>query len=236
MDKNRNAKRKAADTAHECENTSATDTNAEGSSAARGMRVTIFEKPPEDGPLSKTIKLDANGKPVSDGSACRMWRGTARSVEVRDLREFSAVIGGLSSQQAIALGSFKAGVGSTDGSPVPVVTKRDLTRAGTPKDAIARTKDHFDFPAGAAGVLPLDHDRKGMPSGVAGKLDAAGGLWAAIVGVAPGLARAARVERDSTSAGLFNAQTGERYPASGGRHVYLEVQDVADIPRARRAA
>jgi hypothetical protein len=196
------------------------------------MRITIFEKPAPDGPLSKTIKLDANGKPVSDGSACRMWRGTARSIELRDLSEFSTVIGGLSPQQAIALGSFKAGVGRTDGSPVPVVTKRNLTSAGTPKGAIARTKDRFEFPTGAAGVLPLDHDRKGMPSDVAEKLEAAGGFWAAVMSVAPGLARAARVERASTSAGVFNAQTGERYPASGGVHVYLEVQDVADIPRA----
>jgi hypothetical protein len=161
-----------------------------------------------------------------------MWRGTAQSAEFRGLSKFSTVIGGLSPQQALALGSFKAGVGSADGSPVPVVTKRALTSAGTPKVAIARTQDHLEFPAGAAGVLPLDHDRKGMPTDVAGELEAAGGFWAAIGSVAPGLAGAARVERASTSAGLFNAQTGERYPASGGLHVYLEVQDVADTPRA----
>jgi hypothetical protein len=212
--------------------TSATGTNAGGSSAARGMRITIFEKPAEDGPLSKTIKLGANGEIVSDGSACKMWRGTARSAEVGDLSEFCAVIGSLSPQQAIALGSFKPGVGTTDGSPIPVVRKDDLTSAGTPKDAIARTKNRFEFPAGAPGVLPLDHDRKGMPSTVAAKLEAVGGFWAAVVSVAPGLARAARVERASTSAGLFNARTGKRYSASGGVHVYVKVQDIADIPRA----
>ena len=37
--------------------------------------------------------------------------------------------------------------------------------------------------------------------------------------------------RASTSAGIFNRETGERFPGSGGLHVYLFVKDGSDIPR-----
>jgi hypothetical protein len=43
--------------------------------------------------------------------------------------------------------------------------------------------------------------------------------------------RAARVVRASTSSGLFHAQSGQRYPSSGGEHIYLAVADAADVER-----
>ena len=80
----------------------------------------------------------------------------------------------------------------------------------------------------------IDHDRKGIPAGVEAKLTRAGGLYAALVEVAPGLANAARVERASTSAGLTNTATGERFPGSGGMHVFIHVKEAPDIPRATK--
>ena len=44
----------------------------------------------------------------------------------------------------------------------------------------------------------------------------------------------ARVIRASTSAGLYNQETDERFPATGGMHLYLLVQDGEDIPRFLR--
>ena len=46
-----------------------------------------------------------------------------------------------------------------------------------------------------------------------------------------GYSKLARVIRASTSAGIYNADTGERFPGSGGLHVYVFVGDGEDIPR-----
>jgi hypothetical protein len=63
----------------------------------------------------------------------------------------------------------------------------------------------------------------------------AGGVFPALLTVAPGLERAARVTRASTSAGLFNGTTNERFEGSGGEHCYVLVKDGADIDRATQA-
>ena len=46
------------------------------------IRLTRFEKPFADGPMTKTIKLGADGQPVSDASKCKMWRGEAEVITV----------------------------------------------------------------------------------------------------------------------------------------------------------
>jgi hypothetical protein len=50
----------------------------------------------------------------------------------------------------------------------------------------------------------------------------------------PALATAGRITRRSTSAGLSRADTGEALPGSNNMHVYLEVQDGADVERFLR--
>ena len=37
--------------------------------------------------------------------------------------------------------------------------------------------------------------------------------------------------RASTSSGIFNAETGEQFPGSGGQHVYILLADQSDTPR-----
>jgi hypothetical protein len=78
----------------------------------------------------------------------------------------------------------------------------------------------------------IDFDRKGMPNDIVARIDAAGGAWAALVAAIPGLGAAGRVRRASTSAGVYNLETEERYSGSGGEHHYLVVTDGSDIPRA----
>ena len=68
-----------------------------------------------------------------------------------------------------------------------------------------------------------------------GRIDAAGGPWNALLTVVPGAGRAARVSRASTSAGLSHRDTGEQFPGSGGSHVYILMQDGADVDRALQA-
>ena len=59
-------------------------------------------------------------------------------------------------------------------------------------------------------------------------------MWNALLTVAPGLQRAARVSRASTSAGLFRTDTGEQFAGSGGAHHYVLVKDAGDIERFLR--
>ena len=59
-------------------------------------------------------------------------------------------------------------------------------------------------------------------------------MWNALLTVAPGLQRAARVSRASTSAGLFRTDTGEQFAGSGGAHHYVLVKDGGDIERFLR--
>ena len=48
----------------------------------------------------------------------------------------------------------------------------------------------------------------------------------------PGSRAAGRISRASTSAGIYNAETREQLPGSGGEHHYVLVADGSDIPRA----
>ena len=56
-------------------------------------------------------------------------------------------------------------------------------------------------------------------------------MWNALLSVAPGLRRAARVARASTSSGLYRTDTGEQFESSGGAHHYVLVKDAGDIKR-----
>jgi hypothetical protein len=70
-----------------------------------------------------------------------------------------------------------------------------------------------------------------MPPAVAAEMKKIGGFWPALVSVLPALGDTARVTRRSTSSGLFRSNTGKKVSGSDGIHVYVEVQDGADIER-----
>jgi hypothetical protein len=72
---------------------------------------------------------------------------------------------------------------------------------------------------------------KGMPKEVSDRIDAAGGMWNALLKIAPELAKAARVSRASTSAGLYRSDTREPIPGSNGVHHFVLVRDGGDIER-----
>jgi hypothetical protein len=182
-----------------------------------------------NGPLTKEIRLE-DGVLRSDGSACIMARGTARRVQIAGVVQLAALINGLRSDQAIALGSLRPDLPDE----IRVVTKREINGATRP-DIISRSADYIIFNNGQCGFVLLDFDTKGMPADVAERLAGAGGFWPALLSVIPELDRIARVARASTSAGLYNRETGAPVPGSNGEHIYLLVRDVADSARFLKA-
>jgi hypothetical protein len=193
------------------------------------IRLIRFEKPRADGPMTKTIKLGADGQPVSDASECRMWRGKAEVITIEGAAGLAEAIGACTRQQAFAMGVVKPEL--ADARTKFDVAKKDAL-ADAAKGTIARSKEHLEFTPGQPAGMLLDFDQKGMSLGADLSLYLAGGFRKAVIDVAPELAKAAWVVRASTSAGLVNTRTGEEFSGSGGLHGYVLVEDGADIPRA----
>jgi len=98
-------------------------------------------------------------------------------------------------------------------------------------NAIARTASNIIYCPQSPAFALLDFDTKGIPADVASRLEECGGFWTALEWVIPEMADAARVLRRSTSAGLYRADTGEKFAGSNGMHVFLTVRKGADIDR-----
>ena len=188
------------------------------------FEVTVFAI--DGGSLTKRISLGPDGSVKSDGSACVMAKGSARRFAFTEMSQYSELLIALKPNEATVGGALRPDLPDE----VKVVTKQKVT-SGSQPGIIARTKDYIDYRPGKPALAPIDVDLKGMPPTVAAAMDARGGLWAALVSVCPSLRNVARVERASTSAGLFHSATGEPFNGNGGRHVYVLVADGSDIER-----
>jgi hypothetical protein len=186
--------------------------------------VTLFWK--KSGVLTKRIGLDQHGKLISSGAECVMFDGNAFRRSIKSAKELADFIETLDDDEAVALGRLKPEYSRG----VSITTKRRLENA--PAGTVARTADFLHFAEGRPGWLLLDIDQKGMPEDVARTVEADGGFWNTLCRFFPPLNSVERVTRSSTSSGIVNTQTGERFPGSGGMHIYFLVQDAADIPRA----
>ena len=186
------------------------------------ISVTIFEK--SSGSLSKHVAIGPDGRLTSDASQCRMWEGTAKRASANTAREFAEIVGTCTSRQALALGYLREDIPDN----VPLVTKAELERH---PNAIARTRDFIFYRKGVPAWGLIDFDTKGMPPGIAATIREAGGLWPLLCQCIPGLAKAAHVDRPSTSAGLYNIETGKPIPGSDGLHIYVQIADGADTQR-----
>ena len=156
-----------------------------------------------------------------------MVQGIATRVAAATATALAESIMSCGPNKAIALGALKTGLSS----PVTITTEKKL------KDnpgAIARSRSFVDYRPGTPAWALIDFDAKAMPVSVAASVEAAGGSWSALLMVAPGLQRAARVSRASTSAGLFRTDTGEQFSGSGGAHHYVLVNDAGDVERFLR--
>ena len=181
------------------------------------------------GPLTKRISLNPDGSTKSDGSGCLMPRGTAVRTPIAGTADLAGLISGLRSDQAIALGAFRADLPDQ----VTVVTKEKLKQlnGSAAANVIARTADSIQFRSGQPGFALFDYDTKGMPPDVEARLKERRKYWTALCEVLPGLQGASYMQRRSTSAGLKRTDTGESLPGSKGLHIYVAVKDSGDIER-----
>jgi hypothetical protein len=189
--------------------------------------ITLIKKSGPNPVMSKRIFLDEQGKVCSDGYQCSMAQGTATRAKAETAAELAEHIKVCATDQAIALGALGADLPN----PVQITTSANL------KDnpgAITRSREFIDYRPGAPAWALIDFDTKGMPPNVAASIKAAGDMWNALLIVAPGLQRAARVSRASTSSGLYRSDTGTQFSGSGGAHHYVLVKDASDIERFLR--
>jgi hypothetical protein len=186
------------------------------------IELTILTK--DGGPLTKTIRLGVDGKPVSDSTQCKMAKGSARREFIDGVEGLAALIAGLASNQALALGVLRPDLGDSVG----ITTKGKLN--GEHADLIARTGKDIIYRKDKACFGLFDLDQKGMPPEVKDRIKAVG-YWNILVEVLPELAHAARVIRTSTSAGLMRTDTGEVFTGSGGLHAYIIIMDGTDFER-----
>jgi hypothetical protein len=145
------------------------------------FELTSFVK--HDGPLSKKIALGADGKPVSDGSACIMSRGIATRARLPDLHSVAQFIGSLGANEAIALGALRADL--PDHVEVTAAARLRELNGTTTLQFIARTTDYITFTQGRAGLALVDYDMKAMPAHIRQRIDALGGFQAALQSVLP---------------------------------------------------
>ena len=180
--------------------------------------ITLITKRDANPLMSKRIFLTEQGEVRSDGSQCLMVQGTATRATAETASDLAEHIVSCGSDQAIALGALKAELPDL----VTITTERKLKDS---PGAISRSRQFIDYRQETPAWALIDFDTKGMPANVAAAIEAAGGVWSALLSVAPGLQRAARVSRASTSAGLFRTDTGEQFAGSGGAHHYVLVKD-----------
>ena len=185
-----------------------------------GLEITVFSR--ASGALTKTISLK-DGKPVSTGGGGEMAMGEGERTVIADLRELAAVIEGLKSFQAISLGTMRRGLSKKQ----KIVSEGKLDKH---PGAIARTKQNFVYRKEKPALALFDFDRKAMPAPVRKKMGA-NAFWDTLVGILPELKGAAHLVRKSTSAGLYNSDTKERFPEFGGEHDYIIAEDGDDIER-----
>jgi hypothetical protein len=188
------------------------------------FEVTIFTK--NNGPLTKTITLTANGDVVSDASACRMSRGKASRVQIENVGELCDLIEKVEPNQAISLGALRVDLPDEVG-----VIRQEEINGKTRPDIIARIAANIFYRSGQQAFALVDADTKGMPADIVAKVHRRGGFWPTLLSLFPALVGIANVTRNSTSAGLFRTDTGEKLPGSGGLHAYLAVKDGGDVER-----
>ena len=194
----------------------------------RAIEITVFKK--SSGILSKTIAAAVDGSPVSDGSACRMSSGEAKRMPLPGgAQALADFIGNVAPDEALSLGRLVSGVGES----APVTTVSRLKSA--PEGTIARSQDFLEFMENTPAFMLLDIDRKGMPQAVADRIKAAGGVVPLLTELFPALMKGCPRRARVDFSGNFQHATGRAFAGSGGMHIYVLVEDGADIPRALAA-
>jgi hypothetical protein len=192
--------------------------------AELSIEITAFTK--SGGPLTKRIRLAADGSITSDAVDCVMPQGVARRVPISNVEQLATLLDNIAPNQAIALGALRPDLLDE----VNIVTKHKLNGHILP-NVIARTGTDIQYRKGQPAFALLDFDTKAMPADVAQRLAAVGGFWPALFAILPDLRNTAHVIRRSTSTGISRTDTGEQLPGSNGEHCFVAVRCGTDIER-----
>ena len=180
-----------------------------------GIELTGFDK--SRGHLSKVISLNSDGSVTKDSSQCAMSEGKAYRIPFDDTADpaetLAEIISSRRPHQAITLGRLPAAIKKS----TTITTAARESQCGI-DGPIARTKKNITFATGERAWMLLDLDTKGAPPALKRALTE-DGIETAIARVLPAVRTVSRVERASTSAGLYITATGEVVGESGGSHL-----------------
>jgi hypothetical protein len=196
------------------------------------MSIEITRLTSSFGVMTKIITRGPDGKPKSI-SAPPMSFGIAERLRLSDVTPCEAMSNllnaGISAQQGLALGIIR------EGKPAiclltlsrymsEMIRENDPNAAG----AIARTKEFFDF-RNQESFAFIDTDLKQAPASVTDVFAYGMTVHDIICAVCPGFEGHGWISRGSTSAGIFDSETGEQFPGSGGFHTFLHIRNGLDI-------
>jgi len=187
------------------------------------VRITKFRS--DKRPLSKSYQL-IDGK-LDKNAAGVLYAGQCKSLQITNGDDLRKELNNCSVKDALALGVPKLGC---EGEKFLVVTKKNLESSSD--NAITRSLEYFEWFNGS-GLLFVDLDNQGIPDSINAKVKAATNLPTLLKNLFPGLKDAEMVWRASTSAGIYNTETGEQYPA-GGEHLFIFATEAADVAEATK--
>lgn len=173
--------------------------------------------------LSKGFSLDEAGA-LQKHAGGQLVSGQARALALPTLEQFATVLQHLKPSQALVFG-----VPAHDLSTIVQQSRLADEQAHAAADSlplIARTKDHFAWPAGP-GVLMLDYDPADGREPLRGP-----DLVQLLCSVWPELAVAPMVWRPSASSCVWHGD--EELRGIRGQRLYVLVHDARDIPRTGR--
>lgn len=170
------------------------------------FKYTLFRN--AKGIMAKRLSLAPDGSLVKT-SAANMTEGTAETM--------TDTLAGLAKLLPVLDQQVALGLGICDRAPVKIVTAAALAKH---PEAVARTQEHFHFPAVPA-LLFFDSDT------AAGQDE----LVEAITQVLPTFAGVEKLVVFSTSAGVHRVGEDKPVARSKGLHLYTTVQDGSDLPR-----
>jgi len=183
------------------------------------IEISLFTK--DGGDLTKKVHWNPEHTGiVSDSRDCKMSSGIMSRILLPDWRDLARGLPQFSGNTALALGRMKPDLPDA----IRLVTKKS-PECDQPGYA-SRTADNILYARGQPAVLLLDFDTKGMTPENKARLAELGGFLGALAAICPGFEKAGYISRRSTSAGIYDAATGQRF-GEGGWHVYVLINDGA---------
>jgi hypothetical protein len=166
--------------------------------------------------VTKEFALNTDGT-LDKRTTAHVTTGRMETVRFASLKEFSALLEGLGTNQCLVYGV-------PPHSPVDLVTEKSWATAGRPISQIARTKKTMSWPSGP-GILMLDYDAPKDGKSALSKEQ----LLQAVFETCPNLELFDNLWWPSTSSCIW--QGGKELTGIKGQRLYFAVADARDIPR-----